>query len=92
MIQCGDGTRLTLETLARVGVVGEVRGQDLDRHSAVEPRVARFVDLAHPARADLRRQLIRADALPLESLHHYRVVDSNQQRCLERALRARIPR
>ena len=49
--------RLALETLARVGVVGEVRGQNLDRHSAIESRVARFVDLAHPARADLRRQL-----------------------------------
>jgi hypothetical protein len=79
MIQCGDGTRLPLEALARVGVVGEVRGQDLDRHGAIESRVARFADLAHPARADLRCQLIRADALTLESLHHYRVVDSNQQ-------------
>ncbi len=53
MIQCGDGARLTLEALARLGVVGEARGQDLDRHRAIESRVARFVDLAHPARADL---------------------------------------
>ena len=32
----------------------EVRGQDLDRHGAIESRVARFVDLAHPARAERR--------------------------------------
>ena len=52
MTECGDGARLTLEALARLGVAGEVRGQDLDRHSAIESRVARFVDLAHSARAD----------------------------------------
>jgi hypothetical protein len=92
MIQCGDGSRLTLEALACVGVVSEVRGQDLDRHSAIESRVARCVDLAHPARADLRRQLIRADASTLEILHHCRVVDSNQHWCVRKALRTRVPR
>src|SRR5262249_58468846 len=29
----------------------DVRGQDLDRDQAVEPRVARAIDLAHAARA-----------------------------------------
>ena len=92
MIQRGDGARLALEALAGVRIVGDVRGQDLDRDGAIESRVARLVDLAHPARADLRRQLIRADALTLETLHPCRVVDSNQHWCLEQALRARVPR
>ena len=38
--------------------------QDLDRHRAVEPRVARPVDLAHPARAERRDDLVGAQAFP----------------------------
>ena len=56
MIQRGDGARLTLEARASVAVVGDVRGQDLDRHGPIESRVARVVDIARPARADPRRQ------------------------------------
>ena len=36
-------------------------GQDLDRDRAIEPRVARSVDLTHAARADQRDDLIRAE-------------------------------
>ena len=46
----------------RVGVV-EVLRQHLDRDVALEPRVARAVDLAHAARAERRQDLVRAEAL-----------------------------
>ena len=40
---------LALEPLAALRVVGEIPGQHLERDRAVEPRVARPVDLPHPA-------------------------------------------
>ena len=45
-----------------VGVVGEAVGEDLDRDVAVEPRVARPVDLAHSAGAERRQDLVGAEA------------------------------
>ena len=41
-----------------IGVVGEVRRQRLDRDAAVEAKVAREVDDAHAAAADLALQLV----------------------------------
>ena len=41
---------------------GHVRREDLDRDRALEPRVLRLVDLAHPARADRRDDLVGAEA------------------------------
>ena len=46
------GPRLALEALARGGVGGHVRGQDLDGDRAVEARVGRPVHLAHAARPE----------------------------------------
>ena len=42
----------------------EVRRQHLDGDVAPEPRVARAVDLAHPARPERRRDLVRPEAGP----------------------------
>ena len=39
------------------------RGEDLDRHLAVEPRVARAVDLAHAAGTEGRDDLVGSEAL-----------------------------
>jgi hypothetical protein len=50
-----------LEALPSLGVCG---GQDLDGNPAVEPRVAGFVDLAHPASADLGKHFIRTEVVP----------------------------
>ena len=36
--------------------------QDLDRHGPLEARVARLVDLSHPAGADRREDLVGAEA------------------------------
>ena len=44
----------------RIGA--ELVGQDLDRDDASEPRVARLLDLAHPACAKGRDDFIRAKA------------------------------
>ncbi len=52
MIQRGDGPRLAIEPLTQGGRVDQGRGQHLDGDHAIQPRVARTVDLAHPACAE----------------------------------------
>ena len=61
MLQRRDGARFALEALAQLRVGGERVGQDLDGDGAIEPRVTRAVDLAHPARAERRDDLVRAE-------------------------------
>ena len=46
MCQRGDDLGFAVEALAELRIGGQGLGQDLDRDRAVEPRVARFVDLA----------------------------------------------
>jgi hypothetical protein len=62
MLERGHGTRFPLETCAQIGIVGDCFGKDFDRDRSVEARVAGFVDLAHPARAKGRENLIRAES------------------------------
>ncbi len=62
VIKLGNRSRFLLETLAKLHILRGMRGQDLDCDDAVKPRVARFVDLAHAARADGRPDLVRAQA------------------------------
>ena len=62
MRERGDGLGLALESGERFGVAGELVGQDLDRDVALQPRVARPVDLAHPARAERGEDLVGAEA------------------------------
>jgi hypothetical protein len=54
VVQGGDGARFPLEPAA------ELCQRDLDGDRATHPRIARAVDLAHAARTDERRDLIRA--------------------------------
>src|SRR5437762_5964963 len=54
MVQGGDSMRLALEALA------ELRGGDFDCDGSIEARIARLVDLAHPASADRRYDLVGA--------------------------------
>ena len=51
MIERGEHAGFALEAGQPIGVRGEQRRQDLDRDVASELRVARAVDLAHPAGA-----------------------------------------
>ena len=61
--------RLGLEAGERVGVIGEVLGQDLDRHVALEAGIAGAVDLPHPAGAERRDDLVRAEAVAGREAH-----------------------
>src|SRR3954452_14364933 len=61
--------RLTLETDLQLCVVGERRRQNLDGDAAIEPRVARFVDLPHPARTNRRDDFIGTEAAAGRYLH-----------------------
>ena len=66
MIQRGDGVGLALEAFAEA-LVG-----NLDRDVAVQPGVARLVDLAHAARADGREDLQeKAQQNPQDAAAHY---------------------
>src|SRR5262249_60778977 len=60
MIGRRQHARLAFEARQSIGVRGEGRRQDLDRYVTPQPRVARPIDLAHPAGADRRQNFIRA--------------------------------
>ena len=51
IVQRGNRARFVLEALPRFRIGRERAGEHLDGHGAIEPRVARAVDLAHAARA-----------------------------------------
>ena len=53
VIQRRCGTRLAAEPSKSLGILGEVRGQGLQRSEALQPRVLSFVDHAHSAAAQL---------------------------------------
>jgi hypothetical protein len=57
-----DRSRLALETGERLGIVGEIGGQNLDGHVAVELGVTGAVDLPHATRAKRRDDLIRSES------------------------------
>ena len=57
MIQRGCGSRFLLETPQAVRVGGHELGQDLDCDFAVQPGIARAIDLAHTARPQGRAPL-----------------------------------
>ncbi len=42
-------------------VCGDILGEDLDGDGAVQAGVAGFVDLAHPPRAEMAFDLVRAE-------------------------------
>ena len=53
MVQGGCGLGFALEAGQRLRVAGHFLGQKLEGHKAVQTRVFRFVDDAHPAAAQL---------------------------------------
>ena len=62
VLQLGDRLRLALEPLAVAPVLAEAIRQNLDRHLAVETRVAGTVDLAHAALTGQRHDLVTPEA------------------------------
>ena len=49
MVERGQRFRFALEPRDAFGIAGERFGQNLDRDFAIELRVTRAIDLAHPA-------------------------------------------
>jgi hypothetical protein len=62
MIECSGGPRFQVESAQAIAVEGKGRRQNLDRHFPPDARVARPVDLPHPARPDGRDDLVRPQA------------------------------
>ncbi len=55
VVEGGEDSSFALEPRQPLGIVRQLRGQDLDRDLAPEPRVAGAVHLAHPAPAERAR-------------------------------------
>ena len=62
MVQRRERLGFPLKAREPLGVLGERIGQDLDRHLAAEAGVCGAIDRAHPALADLRGDVIDAEA------------------------------
>ena len=54
----GHGHRFVAQALPRLGVGGGVGREQLDRDLSIEAWVVGAIDLAHPSRANLRKDLI----------------------------------
>ncbi len=62
VVECGDGLRFAFEALAAIGVTGETRRQDFQRHRPAEPQIAGAVDLPHASGAERRVDFVRSDS------------------------------
>jgi hypothetical protein len=69
MVERRHGLRLALEADARSAVVGEARGQHLDRDFALEPRVACAIHFAHPACAERGDERVVTECVPRTQAH-----------------------
>ena len=63
VIQRRRGARLAAESGQGLGIVGEVRRQELQRDEALQPRILGFVDDAHSAAAQLLGDAVVRDGL-----------------------------
>ncbi len=61
MVQRRDRAGLALEARTPIGIAGQFARQHLDRHRAIEARVARAVDLPHSAGAQRADDFVRAE-------------------------------
>ena len=59
--ELGDRAGLTVEARLELRIRRQRRRKNFDRDSAIEPRVAGFVDFAHPAGADGGEDFVRAE-------------------------------
>jgi hypothetical protein len=59
MVQAGDRASFPLEALTRLGLGGDVFGQDLDSDHSIEPRVSGPVDRTHSARTECGDDFVR---------------------------------
>src|SRR5262249_25009640 len=61
MVQAGYRAGLAFQALAKLGMLGELRGQDFNGDDAVQTRIAGFIDLAHAACAEGVEDLVRPE-------------------------------
>ena len=80
MVEAGQRLRFALEARTQIRVVADFRGDDLDRHRAIQTRVSRFVHLAHASRADQREDLVRSQ---LGARFHSRIINTPARACEE---------
>src|SRR5687767_6289229 len=89
MTERGEDLRLALEARQAVGIERERVRDDLERHVAVQPRVARPVNLAHAAGAERADDFVRANVCACSECHvagaNYRVDAKTTGRLLEAA-------
>lgn len=57
-----DRPCFALEAQERLGIAGQLGGEDFDGYVPAELRVPRAIDLTHPPRAEGREDLVRAEA------------------------------
>src|SRR5262249_22718115 len=69
MVQRGEYASLTTEPRQPIGIGRERRRQDLQRDVTIELQIARAIDLAHAAGAELRGDLIGAEASTRSERH-----------------------
>ena len=69
VIQRRQHLRLPLEACEAIGIEREALGQHLDRHVALQSRVARAIDFAHAAGADRGDDFIRAETSARSERH-----------------------
>ena len=77
MREGGDGFGLPLEAGQRIGVICQAFRQHLDRHVAIEARVAGAVHLSHAARAEGSENFIGTKLIPGRQAHRF--VSSSRQ-------------
>ncbi len=61
MVECRQKPRFPLESRKAIGIGDDLVRQDLDGDLASEPRVARTIDLPHPAGTEQALQFVSAD-------------------------------
>jgi hypothetical protein len=61
MVERGERLCLACKARQAIRISRERCRQDLDRGVAIQPRVARAIDLAHAAGANRRQDFVRAD-------------------------------
>ena len=62
MVEGRERLRFAFEARDRIGIGRRQIGKDLDRDVAIQPAVVRPVDVAHPAGANRRENLVRSEA------------------------------
>jgi hypothetical protein len=91
MTQCRDGSCFPLEALTQVGLIGHLGRNDFDGDGAIEPHVARAIDLAHPAASDRGVYLVGPETSARREGHRGDDRVGPTRRCTRRIVVERTP-